>query len=97
VWIRVERDATSVAIVVEDGGPGVPEQYRKDVFEPFHQGVGEQPSPGVGIGLSLVSRFARIHGGRAWVEEREGGGASFHVVLNDEPQAEPAESVAPAA
>jgi PAS domain S-box-containing protein len=97
VWIRVERDATSVAIVVEDGGPGVPEQHRKDVFEPFHQGVGEQPSPGVGIGLSLVSRFAQIHGGRAWVEEREGGGASFHVVLNDEPQAEPAGPVAPAA
>ena len=38
-------------------------------------------NPGVGIGLSLVTRFAELHGGRAWVEEREGGGASFHVYL----------------
>jgi two-component system sensor histidine kinase KdpD len=35
----------------------------------------------VGIGLAVVSRFAELHGGRAWVEEREGGGASFKVFL----------------
>jgi PAS domain S-box-containing protein len=94
VWIRVETDGAIVSIVVEDGGPGVPVHLREDVFEPFHQGAAEQSSPGVGIGLSLVSRFAQIHGGRAWVEEREGGGASFHVVLNGEPYAEPAEPAA---
>lgn len=36
---------------------------------------------GVGIGLSLVARFAELHQGRAWVTERRGGGASFHVLL----------------
>jgi signal transduction histidine kinase len=35
----------------------------------------------VGIGLSLVTRFAELHGGRAWVEDRGGGGASFRVYL----------------
>jgi signal transduction histidine kinase len=49
------------------------------VFEPFRQGLVAAPSPGVGIGLSLVARFAELHGGRAWVGEREGGGASFRV------------------
>jgi K+-sensing histidine kinase KdpD len=44
----------------------------------------------VGIGLSLVTRFAELHGGRAWVEDRDGGGASFRVYLpfasaSDEP------------
>ncbi|HEY5986104.1 MAG TPA: ATP-binding protein [Streptosporangiaceae bacterium] len=39
--------------------------------------------PGVGIGLSLVIRFAELHGGRAWVQDRPGGGASFRVLLPD--------------
>jgi signal transduction histidine kinase len=38
-------------------------------------------SPGTGIGLSLVAMFADLHGGRAWIEDREGGGASFRVFL----------------
>jgi light-regulated signal transduction histidine kinase (bacteriophytochrome) len=33
--------------------------------------------------LALLQRVAEVHGGRAWVEEREGGGASFRVFLPD--------------
>jgi signal transduction histidine kinase len=52
------------------------------VFEPFRQGPTESVhAPGVGVGLSLVARFAELHGGRAWVEDRPGGGASFRVFL----------------
>jgi hypothetical protein len=40
-------------------------------------------APGMGLGLSLVARFAELHGGRAWVEERVGGGAAFRVLLMD--------------
>jgi signal transduction histidine kinase len=36
----------------------------------------------VGVGLAVVARFATLHGGRAWVEERPGGGASFRVFLS---------------
>ena len=43
-------------------------------------------SPGTGIGLSLVGRFAQLHGGRAWVEDRPGGGASFKVFLPAGPE-----------
>jgi two-component system sensor histidine kinase KdpD len=39
----------------------------------------------VGIGLSLVASFADIHGGRAWVEDRPEGGASFRVFLPSGP------------
>jgi signal transduction histidine kinase len=56
------------------------------IFEPFRQGPdAPQHSPGVGVGLTLVRRFAELHGGRAWVEPREGGGASFRVFLPAEP------------
>jgi PAS domain S-box-containing protein len=83
IRICVSRHGSEVLILVEDAGPGVPEEYRVAIFEPFRQGPHEQHSPGSGIGLSLVARFAQLHGGRAWVEEREGGGASFKVLLPD--------------
>jgi K+-sensing histidine kinase KdpD len=38
----------------------------------------------VGIGLSLVAQFGELHGGRAWVQDRPGGGASFRVLLRSE-------------
>ena len=82
IWVRVAPHDGGVLIVVEDNGEGVPQPLREAVFEPFHQGPQRSPhSPGVGIGLSLVARFAELHGGRAWVEERPGGGASFRVFL----------------
>jgi PAS domain S-box-containing protein len=82
IWVRVMPEGDDVLIVVEDDGPGVPEEHRAAVFDPFEHGpMTSEHNPGVGIGLSLVARFAELHGGRAWVEERDGGGASFRVSI----------------
>jgi PAS domain S-box-containing protein len=82
IWIRVGPEAGGALLVVEDDGPGVPAEHRESIFQPFGQGAGApEHAPGVGIGLAVVSRFAELHGGRAWVQDREGGGASFHVFL----------------
>ena len=82
IWVRSRREPDGVLLVVEDEGVGVPDELKEAVFEPFRQGPGPATvSPGVGVGLSLVARFAELHGGRAWVEERPGGGASFRVLL----------------
>ena len=91
IWVGVQPHAEGVLIFVEDEGPGVEAEHRQLIFEPFQQGGGEHPSPGSGIGLSLVARFAELHGGTAWVEDRDGGGASFRVLLPYAP-----ERVAPA-
>ena len=82
IWVRAHASDDGVSIVVEDEGTGVPDELKEAIFEPFRQGPGPaSTSPGVGVGLSLVARFAELHGGRAWVEDRPGGGASFHVFL----------------
>jgi signal transduction histidine kinase len=82
IWVRVRAVDDGAEIVVEDDGPGIAEELRETLFQPFERGPSANPhSPGVGLGLSLVARFAELHGGRAWVEERPGGGASFHVRL----------------
>jgi PAS domain S-box-containing protein len=83
VWVHARGLDGGVLLVVEDDGPGIPADLREEVFEPFRQAPGSaaEHSPGVGVGLSLVKRFAELHGGRAWIEERAGGGASFRVYL----------------
>jgi PAS domain S-box-containing protein len=92
VWVKVSSHERGALITVEDAGPGVPAELRKAIFEPFRQGQEVvQHSPGVGIGLSLVARFAALHSGRAWVDDRPGGGASFKVYL---PRETPVRAVA---
>jgi PAS domain S-box-containing protein len=86
VWVRVVRHGGDVLVSVDDAGGGVPGELRTALFEPFRQGPNVPGyAPGVGIGLSLVARFAELHGGRAWVEDRPGGGSSFRVLLPDPP------------
>lgn len=82
VRVRIARHDTGVLLVVEDEGAGVPDELKDVVFRPFERGPrAPTHAPGTGIGLSLVARFAELHGGRAWVEDRVGGGASFRVFL----------------
>jgi len=80
--IRVEEQGGRARIVVDDRGPGIPLEDRQRVFERFFRGQRSGRPPeggGVGLGLALVAEHVRLHGGRAWVEDRPGGGARFIV------------------
>jgi signal transduction histidine kinase len=93
IWVRAESAEDGVVVVVEDAGPGVPDNIRDTVFAPFVKDT-RGHIPGTGIGLSLVLRFAALHGGRAWVTDRPGGGACFNVYLPSTEEGPPSEEVA---
>ena len=86
IHVRLDDAPDGVVIAVEDDGPGIADEHKGTVFETFNRGAKALSSaPGAGIGLSLVARFAEAHGGRAWVEDRPGGGASVRVLLPNGP------------
>ena len=78
VWVTTTPTADGALIMVEDAGAGVPPDMTQEIFQPFRRG---DPTSEHGLGLALVTRFAESCGGRAWVEQRPGGGASFKVTL----------------
>jgi signal transduction histidine kinase len=63
---------------VEDTGPGIPEQVRSEIFEPFVQaGSSEQRAGGTGLGLAISKRFVERLGGRIGVQSCVGAGSTF--------------------
>lgn len=81
VQLKVAKETGGLLFVVADRGAGVPADLRERIFEPFVSGR----TQGTGLGLAVVSRVAELHGGRAEVADRPGGGSEFSLWLPDEP------------
>lgn len=83
IEVQVAPEGAGARLVVQDDGPGVPDELKDRVFAPFEQGLSSRglPSPGTGIGLTLVAEFVRLHGGSVAIEDVPAGGARFVVRL----------------
>ncbi|HET6232725.1 MAG TPA: HAMP domain-containing sensor histidine kinase [Longimicrobiaceae bacterium] len=79
----------AVAIHVSDDGPGIPPEKRETVFEEFSR-LEPERAAGVGLGLAISRRIARLMGGDLTVGETGGGGSTFTLWLPDEPPTAPA-------
>lgn len=76
--LRIEADAETVAITVEDNGIGMSAEQLQKLFTIFFSTKGSQ---GTGLGLFLTDRIIRQHGGQIAVESRPGHGAHFRLTL----------------
>jgi len=81
VEIGGAAEAETVALFVQDNGPGLPAGPAEDLFKKFERGDREGSTPGVGLGLALCRAIVQAHGGRIDAESRRGHGARFVVRL----------------
>jgi len=76
--VGVDRDGEGVVVTIADHGPGIPEDLRQRVFEPYFT----TKRDGTGLGLALVRQTVETHHGTITVSETPGGGATFSIVLS---------------
>jgi len=82
--VRVEllEETDGVTVTIEDDGPGIPEEDRQRVLEPYAR-LGsdrDRRSGGAGLGLAIVNRILRGHGGAVRIGQSELGGAKVWTV-----------------
>jgi signal transduction histidine kinase len=75
VVIGATRDRDSIVFTVADEGPGIPGDFIERAFEPFASQSRGSARGGVGLGLSIVKNFVRLHGGTVKIESEEGRGS----------------------
>jgi len=79
VSVKKHRQEGRINISISDNGPGIPENIREKIFQPFF--TTKPTGQGTGLGLSLSYDIVKAHGGELSVETAEGGGATFTVLL----------------
>lgn len=77
ISLSLKDDGTTVRIVVEDNGKGLPVESRERLTEPYMT----TRSKGTGLGLAIVKKIMEDHGGLLSLDDREGGGARISLVF----------------
>lgn len=83
VQISASLEGQTAIITVADQGPGIPQELRERVFEPFFRvdSARSRQSGGTGLGLALVRAIVELHGGSVSVEEAPMGGVRFTLKI----------------
>ncbi|MBE0698627.1 MAG: response regulator [Anaerolineaceae bacterium] len=91
IHLIAHNNNQAVTLEVKDTGPGIQQEDRERIFEPFWQGHDPiwQKKGGSGIGLSLSREFITLHGGHMWFESEIGVGSSFIFSIPNSPVIDP--------
>jgi len=91
VRVRAARDGAGFRVLVEDDGPGIPEDEQSRIFDRFFRGRGAtgglhtDAGSGAGLGLAIASWIARMHGGELALVRSDPSGTTFALRLEPEP------------
>lgn len=80
ITLRARPSPGSIVVSVEDTGPGVPEEDVPHIFNRFWHSS-RRKHGGAGLGLAIAQGIVEAHGGKIWLENRPGGGATFAFEL----------------
>jgi signal transduction histidine kinase len=82
ITLDMKRMDDQLFIDVRDTGPGVPSEYREQIFDLYAQVPGtEGRRRGTGLGLAFCKLAIEAHQGEIWVEDNPGGGSRFRIRL----------------
>jgi two-component system sensor histidine kinase KdpD len=81
VLVRSRLVGSRLVVRVVDQGPGIPENLRERIFEPFYRAPGPPSGGGSGLGLAIARGFIEANGGEVEVESLPGQGSSFVVTF----------------
>jgi signal transduction histidine kinase len=83
ITVSYELINDQVEILIDDDGPGIPQESRVELFKPFVRldQSRDRKSGGIGLGLAIVKRLVELHHGTVWASENDNGGARFVVSL----------------
>lgn len=86
IRLSARKEAGATVLEVSDTGIGIPDDIRHRVFESFERGASTGRSTGAGLGLALVERLIRLHGGRVTLRSEVGLGTVVSCWLPDQPE-----------
>lgn len=85
VRVSLRAAQRSAVLIIDDSGPGIPEDEREKVFERFYRAPEARSMPGSGLGLAIAGHVLERHGASIAIEDSDDGGTRIRVVFPGRP------------
>lgn len=78
--IRTKSENGTIKIEIEDNGPGIPDEIKNKILQPFF--TTKKGTQGTGLGLSITNDIVKAHGGTIYIKTKEDEGSTFIIELH---------------